>query len=134
MGDLFARVICFEAGSGGVGDRFRIVDQHVVPRLVAIGLSSVGEVPFVVGLTCRIGRHDYSAIPVTPVSDELADFKLDDWNRLSIFPLDPAGLLNQLVDASHLERVGGIRKLCEDLSQSGPESGESPRHSPLYAG
>lgn len=70
--NLFARVVGFQAGLRRVGDVFGPVNQHVVPRLVTVGLTSIVEVPVIVGLTRQIESDHHTTITISDVPHELA--------------------------------------------------------------
>ena len=83
MNDFFARVVLFQIGLGRIGNLSGVVDQNVVPGLVAIGLGSVGRVPGVIRLTAQIEIHHYAAVAVAPVPDQLT--RLEKWFACYVF-------------------------------------------------
>jgi|TARA_B100001964_G_scaffold16702_1_gene17249 hypothetical protein len=70
--NLFARIVGFQAGLRRVGDVVGPVNQHVVPRLVTVGLTSIVEVPVIVGLTRQIESDHHTTIAISDVPHELA--------------------------------------------------------------
>ena len=60
---------------GGVCRRFRVMDQHVIPRLIFSGLRLVILIPLVVSLADFIARHHHATVAVAFVRYQLARFE-----------------------------------------------------------
>ena len=71
--------IGFQAGLGRVRDEGRTIDQHVVPRLLTVGLGSVFLIPGLVRPAVQIEVDDYAAIAVPAMMHKLAGPKPWDW-------------------------------------------------------
>ncbi len=58
-----------------IGGLRTAVYEHVIPRLVAVGLGLIGLVPCLVGPARRIEGHDDASVAVPSMPNELADLK-----------------------------------------------------------
>ena len=67
----------FEVFLSDVGCRIRVVDQHMVPRLVPGWLSAVAAIPPLVGLATRVEGDDDAAVGVFFVVEDSADGPFD---------------------------------------------------------
>jgi len=72
----FGGVIGLEAALGGIGDRAGFMNQHVVPRLVPVGLGLVGLIPLLVGRALGVKRDHHAAILITHMAHQIARRKL----------------------------------------------------------
>ena len=77
---------------GCVRTSVRLVNQDVVPGLIASGLSLIIEVPGFVCLALRVALDDDAAVAIAPVADQLA--------RLQIRRL-PSGFGRLVVNRNH---------------------------------
>ena len=67
--------IGFEARLRSIGHGVRPIDQHMIPGLVAVGLSPVAVVPLAIRPAVQVKVHDDPAILIAPVADQLSDQK-----------------------------------------------------------
>ncbi len=72
MGDRGGAFIGFQTRLRRVGCVGRTIYEHVIPRLVSIRLSLLGLIPRLVGPAGHVKVHDHAAVPVSPVSHDLA--------------------------------------------------------------
>ncbi len=78
MVDRLVRIIRSQTGFCCIGDHRAVVDEHVIPRLIAVRLTVVGHVPFRICFTVTIVSDDDTAVTVTPVTHKLPRREL--WN------------------------------------------------------
>ena len=74
--DFFCAGVGFEAGLCGVGALVGVVNEHVIPGLVAVGLCEVALVPRFGGLAGEVYGNDDAPISVAFVFDDLTGFEV----------------------------------------------------------
>ena len=60
---------------GGVGASRRAIDQDVIPRLIAVWLSLILQVPLRIRLTAVISADHHTSVAVSSVADKLPRFE-----------------------------------------------------------
>ncbi len=148
MLDLFATFVGHEACLCRVRHHGGAVDEHVVPRLVAIGLRAVPGVPLLAGPAHGIEVDDNSAIAIPAVPDEIAGPK----ERLAagLAMRDPAlgiaafrllaglDLFHQrgdpLARRRRLKALEFLREFVAELAQLGQDSPDDKRRVIVHQG
>ena len=75
MVDFFCAGVGFEAGLCGVGALVGVVNEHVIPGLVAVGLCEVALVPRFGGLAGEVYGYDDASVSIAFVFDQLPRFE-----------------------------------------------------------
>lgn len=75
MTDPPADGVALEVGLRNIGGMGVIMNQHMIPGLIAVGLGLIILIPLFIGLTTGIAIVDHTAVGVTLVTHNLADSK-----------------------------------------------------------
>ena len=75
MFDRLGAVVGLQVTLSGIGARRLAVYQHMVPRLILIGLGTIREIPLGVGHATRVNRYDHTPISVAAMTNQLSRFE-----------------------------------------------------------